>query len=160
MSTTSNMGLTLINSSDLVSPDPINSNFTAVDVLGKDYVTSSGTSGSWWYRKWKSGRAECGIDNRSFGSVSASIVYGNNTGLYCSKDLTFGSYPFTFASVPMVYIAPRTWSGISSVGYYLLHLVAAGSSVSTSPTWRILTNVSGTFSNLYAGIYVCGKVSS
>ena len=53
-----NMGLETINSSDYVSPTPINNNFQKLDALGLDYVVESGRSGEWWYRKWKSGRAE------------------------------------------------------------------------------------------------------
>ena len=59
---TSNMTLEHIDPSDYVSPDVINSNFDKVDKLGVDYVVASGKSGEWWYRKWKSGRLEQGVD--------------------------------------------------------------------------------------------------
>lgn len=52
------ISLTNIAQSDYVSYSPINSNFTALDVLGKDYVIDQGNSGNWYYRKWKSGIAE------------------------------------------------------------------------------------------------------
>jgi hypothetical protein len=55
---TTSISLTNISQSDYVSYTPINSNFTALDVLGKEYVVSQGTSGNWYYRKWKSGIAE------------------------------------------------------------------------------------------------------
>lgn len=160
--TTTNLSLEIIDSSDYVSPDPINNNFEIVDELGTDYVTESGTSGSWWYRKWKSGRAECGIDYKSFGTTSVnSTMFG---GLYKLADTCdFGSYPFTFSSTPMVVITPRYWTK-SNVS---MTFVKYGSSKSTSsaPVFDLLFYTSSsdaptTLGTLYAGIYVCGKVSS
>lgn len=55
---TKNLGLTTIGGSDYVSYETLNKNFEALDVLGADYVTETGTSGMWTYRKWKSGFAE------------------------------------------------------------------------------------------------------
>lgn len=155
-STTDNLSLEIIDSSDYVSPDPINDNFEIVDKLGVDYVTSSGTSGSWWYRKWKSGRAECGIDYKSFGSVTIQTAYGD---LYkANKSFAFGSYPFTFSSTPMVVITPRYWSTDSSIA--LIVKYGNSSSTSTCPKFDIIAVGKRTLSSFYAGVYVCGKVSS
>ena len=66
MSNTTHMNIQLINSSDFVDPSVINNGFQKLDALGIDYVIESGTSGEWWYRKWKSGRADCGIDSHTF----------------------------------------------------------------------------------------------
>ena len=40
-----NMGLVTINSSDFVSPEPINNNFEKLDVLGLDYIVETGNAG-------------------------------------------------------------------------------------------------------------------
>ena len=64
MASTTNLEIEKLNSADYVSVEPINNAFDKLDALGVDYVTESGTSGEWWYRKWKSGRAECGIDQK------------------------------------------------------------------------------------------------
>ena len=83
-----NMGLETIDSSDYVSPTPINNNFQKLDALGLDYVVESGRSGEWWYRKWKSGRAECGIDDKNFGTVSITKAWGS---LFQSGQMSFGA---------------------------------------------------------------------
>lgn len=154
MAKTTNLGMTVINSSDYISPDPINDNFEIVDQLGVDYVTSSGTSGNWWFRKWNSGRAECGIDYLSFGTVSITSEYAENM-FKNATDLKFGAYPFTFSSVPFVVIYPHYFTHGSSV----IVKPNSSSSVSQSPTFTVICedSCSGT---LYCGIYVCGKVSS
>lgn len=97
------MGLELINASDYVSPDPINRNFEKLDVLGTDYVTEQGTSGEWWYRKWKSGRAECGIDSKTFPRQTlVGTQFGDD---WRTPTLSFGAYPFSFSAAPFSIIA-------------------------------------------------------
>lgn len=97
MTNTTNMNIELINSSDYVDPSAINNGFEKLDVLGVDYVTESGTSGEWWYRKWKSGRAECGIDSHTFAD-SAMTEWGS--GWYLTDIYSFPAFPFTFSTVP------------------------------------------------------------
>lgn len=117
MAETSNLGLQKINSSDFVSPDPINNNMDKLDKLGVDYIIEQGKSGEWWYRKWKSGRAECGVDNKHFGA-STLVDMGNIW--QSSENFTFGAYPFAFKSAPFVSITHSmqnsTWYGIISSG--------------------------------------------
>lgn len=91
-----NINFKTINSTDYVSPNTINANFQLVDPLGYDYVTSQGTaaaptdkggaSGTWNFRKWKSGIAEC-WGNFDFASGNYSL----NVNVY---------FPFTFKSRP------------------------------------------------------------
>lgn len=94
------MGLTTILDSDYVSPTPINNNFAKLDVLGNDYVVEKGTSGEWWFRKWKSGRAECGVDSKQFEKQKMETLGTAN--MYRTQYLTFGAYPFSFAIRPYV----------------------------------------------------------
>ena len=67
---TPNMSLALVPTSNFVTPEDFNRNFEKLDALGLDYVTEFGTSGEWWFRKWKSGRAQCGIDYKEFGDAT------------------------------------------------------------------------------------------
>ena len=123
MANTTHLQLQKINSSDFVSPEPINNNMDKLDALGIDYIVQQGTSGEWWYRKWKSGRAECGIDNKNFGSAVLR-PWGN---IFSSYDaFSFGAYPFAFKSAPFVSISP---SSTNNEAFY-----GIASANSTSPT--------------------------
>lgn len=92
------MGLDIINSSDPVSPDPINGNMEKLDKLGTDYVTQVGTSGAWNFRKWKSGRFEATAWLKQQNS-SPDIQVDESTGMRAFQlpyPVTFGSYPSVF----------------------------------------------------------------
>lgn len=59
-----------------------------------DYVTSHGTDGIWYFRKWKSGRAEC------YGTLEVSTAISEQIGsLYYAKVEKVG-YPVTFTNIP------------------------------------------------------------
>ena len=88
MATTTNLGLAKINGSDYVKPDTFNDNYDLIDKLGVDYITASGTSGSWSYRKWKSGLLEC---------------WGRFGGTMSNGKCNFSQqYPFAYANKPVV----------------------------------------------------------
>lgn len=149
-----NMGLETIDSSDYVSPTPINNNFQKLDALGVDYIVEQGTSGEWWYRKWKSGRAECGIDSKSFGdqNMETSSVGGSN--MYRTTDLTFGAYPFSFAARPYVEVS---FEGDTKSSARTAFTAKKNSTSTTmSPTFFVVDWGGGTM-GLVAGIYVCGR---
>lgn len=146
-----NMGLETIDTSDYVSPEPINNNFKKLDVLGLDYVTESGTSGEWWYRKWKSGRAECGIDDKNFGNVAHTNAWG---AMWTSGQLNFGAYPFAFASRPFATIVFNSNTGTEHNSYISL---VSTTSTTTSPKFVLVDPYSNTAQNAHFGIYVCGR---
>lgn len=149
MAITDNLGMTLINSSDYVSPDPINTNFETLDALGLDYITEQGTSGEWWYRKWKSGRAECGIDDKSFGNVAHTTAWGS---MYHSAAMSFGAYPFSFASRPFTSIS------FQNADEHYSYVATGGSNSTTlSPSFYLCDPYSKTANNCHFGIYVCGR---
>lgn len=150
MSATSNLDLTIINSSDYVSPDPINENFKKLDELGLDYVVQTGTSGEWWYRKWKSGRAECGIDEKNFGSVPHTTQW---YGMYLSAALSFGAYPFSFSVAPNAIV---TFHGASNHNSYISFENVSGSTT-LSPSFHLVDPNSGTASDAKFGIFVVGR---
>lgn len=148
---TKNLSLNIVNGSDYVSPDPFNTNFEKLDALGLDYVVESGTSGEWWYRKWKSGRAQCGIDYKEFGEQTLTQwVY---TSLYATNELSFGAYPFAFKSRPFTVVsfendkllaARDSWVNLSN-----------STSTTMSPSFRIV-DASANPCSPACGIYVDG----
>lgn len=146
-----NMGLVSIDSSDYVSPTDINDNFKKLDALGLDYVTASGKSGEWWYRKWKSGRMECGIDDKNFGNVAHTTEW---YGMYTSAQLNFGAYPFAFASRPFATISFQSNTGTEHVSYVSY---VSSTSTTTSPKFVLVDPRSGTANSAHFGIYVCGR---
>ena len=149
-----NLDLEFINASDYVSPDPINNNFEKLDALGKDYVVESGTSGEWWYRKWKSGRLECGIDDKEFSDVSHNIAWG---ALYRSELLNFGSFPFAFESRPWAVVSYNSNSGPIQTAF---PIIQANTSSTQAPSFYLGAVVSGTMTKPHFGIYVSGKYAS
>ena len=146
-----NMGLTDIDPSDYVSPDTINNNFKKLDALGLDYIVESGYSGEWWYRKWKSGRAECGIDYKNFGSVAHTTPWKS---LFISSQRDFGAYPFAFASRPFTSISFESASNGEHDSYISY---VSTNSMTTSPKFVLVDPNSGTADSACFGIYVCGR---
>lgn len=150
MSSTTNMGIELIDSSDYISPDPINNGFSKLDALGVDYIVEQGTSGEWWYRKWNSGRAECGIDNKSFGNVDHNNAWG---GLYTSNHMSWGAYPFAFKSRPFVSISFNSNSTNTHSSFVVYN---STTSTTTAPKFSIADPNTGTANNAYFSINVSG----
>lgn len=147
---TTNLGLDIINSSDYVSPTPINNNMNKLDALGVDYVVAQGKSGEWWYRKWKSGRAECGIDSKQFGEVSwRQTAIG-----YVSSDLSFGAYPFSFVSRPYTSIVFEGDLNYATRGSFCVS--KHSTSTTLSPTFFI-ADWGNQAMRPMCGIYVCGR---
>lgn len=150
MSTTTNLGIELINGSDYISPDPINNGFTTLDKLGVDYIVEDGISGEWWYRKWNSGRAECGIDNKNFGDIDHKSQWG---GMYTSSQMTWGNYPFSFKSRPFVSIS---FNGTSTGGHCSFVAYQSNDSTDTAPKFAIADPNSGTAQGARFSILVSG----
>lgn len=152
-----NMGLATINSSDFVSPDPINDNFEKLDVLGLDYVVEQGTSGEWWYRKWKSGRAECGIDAKQYDTMDLHEGLGNHSEFYFSNSLNLGAYPFAFSSRPFCQI---TYEGDSAHGETNVTFPMLGlhhsTSTTQSPDFWLMDFMPKVGMKPLFGAYVCG----
>jgi hypothetical protein len=155
MATTSNLSIDLLNSSDYVSVDLINNAIEKLDVLGADYVVASGTSGEWWYRKWKSGRAECGIDSKSFAEVQLTS-WGS---LYISQAYTFGAFPseLTFDAKP--YVGIMYLNSTSGAAGGLIHVRAQKSSegLTTSPSFSVVDATQATYGTPTFGCYVVGR---
>lgn len=96
MAKTPNLGINEINGSDYIDYSVFNTVFNTLDALGLDYIVEQGTSGEWWYRKWKSGRAECGIDNKNLGDQE--VIAWN--WLWTSHFVSISNWPVTFLDSP------------------------------------------------------------
>lgn len=153
--TTKNLGLTLTTGSDLVDPvTGFSNNFKKLDELGADYVIEQGKSGEWWYRKWNSGRCECGIDSKTFESKT-SIVWGGH-GYLCGQ-WSFPAYPFAFSQPPFVTIMyryePNGYGGIVHV-----HPASSESNLLTQPPKFSVYDANGphTYTNPKFGLMATG----
>ena len=149
MASTANLGIEKLNSADYVSVDPINEAFEKIDAIASDYVVESGTSGEWWYTKYASGRAFCGIDSKSFGADTMS-AWGS---LYSGGTHTFGAYPaaVTFVSAPNAQISNLTTN-------WLWPCPTANQASSTvSPSFAMISASSYTITDLRCGIFVSGR---
>lgn len=156
MTNTTNMNIELINSSDYVDPSAINNGFEKLDALGIDYVTESGTSGEWWYRKWKSGRAECGIDSHTFPNSNMNSWY---SGWYLTDHYSFPAFPFAFAAVPHSTIMFLHEDGGRMGGF--IHIRGAltdGTFLTNPPRFSIADPLgTGTYTNPKCSIFTTGR---
>lgn len=156
MSTTPRMGIQLINSSDFVDPSVINDGFKKLDVLGIDYVVDSGTSGEWWYRKWKSGRAECGIDSHTF-PTSGPLQWGN-VGWWLTDFYAFPAFPFAFASIPHTSIMFISEDGGALGGIIHIRATHDNSTYRTNPPrFSIADPLKRAYTNPKCSIFTTGR---
>ncbi len=116
-STTPNLKMTKIDSSDYISPDPINDALDVLDGLGLCYVTAVGESGGWKYVKLSNGFAVCAATGT--GTTSAG------TQSYNVKK----TYPFAFSEAPHL-VATGGASGVVSSG--IKHV---GNSTTIADAW-------------------------
>lgn len=153
--TTKNLGLTLTTGSDLVDPvTDFSNNFKKLDALGMDYVIAQGKSGEWWYRKWNSGRVECGIDSKTF-STQTSHKWAE-AGYLCGP-WTFPAYPFTFSSAPFVTILYR-YEQNGYGGLIHIHPASDEKNLLTQPPSFSVFDAGGphTYTNPRFGLYATG----
>lgn len=153
--TTTNLGLNIALGADKVNPvEAFTRNFETIDKLGVDYVTKTGTSGEWWYRIWKSGRAECGIDTKTF-ETKTSVGWGS---MWLADNFSFGvNYPLTFSAPPFVTVLFR----YEQNGYGgIVHIKPASSEskLTTTPPEFAVADANGphTYTNPKFGIYATG----
>lgn len=67
------------------------------------YITSSGTSGNWTYRKWSNGIAEC------WGVQKFTVNFQSSNGIYYDSDNGRATFPFTFKKLPTVVGGSSEW---------------------------------------------------
>lgn len=143
---TTNLGLETILPSDPVSPDPINGNMEKLDALGLDYVVAQGTSGSWRYRRWKSGTYEC-WGRYSQQSVSPTVQQDDTNGL-ASFSMT---YPVTFVAVPVCLVTARVDGRPQCAVTYVEHGTSAA-------TWYVGWMQWDAGADVECNVYAIGRV--
>lgn len=117
-----------------------------------DYVIAQGISGSWRYRKWASGIAEC-WGWTGWKTVDVTTAWG---GVYVAENSTSNfigalTYPFEMSSI-YYFATPEIQNG----DYWLLTAASNGSST-TTPYWQAARGASKSGLNIGANIYVCGR---
>ena len=92
------------NSQINLEADNININSTPIT----DFVVAEGTSNSWHYRKWNSGKAECWCRVVTSGFTSGWVAHGNNYVKLFEKPLPFTGKQFISAQVSTDYYGYAT----------------------------------------------------
>lgn len=155
MSQTKNLNLEKFAGGDYIDYADINQNYDRIDALGLDYIVDQGTSGNWWYRRWNSGRAECGVDSQTFSSSSMS----NWGSLFISNTWSFGAYPFSFSSPPCVSINYLGDDGGSYGGFIHIRARNYASITTRSPNFSVVdaVKIDKGYVNPKFCIYVTGR---
>ena len=111
---------------------------------------SMGSNGTWYWRKWASGRAEC-YGARNYGNVGVSTTWG---GLYRSESFAQDLPDDLFVSTPEVIdIAMRT----ANYGGWIAQHEATTPSKTTTGGFIVVRPASATLSQVYIGFNVIGK---
>lgn len=158
---TNNLSLHIIDESEYIEPDPINENFKKVDAAFADYVVEQGTKGEWWYRKWNSGRLECGVDAHNFGTYTTSTNWGSAQGIYVGDALTFGVFPVAFMEIPFytVSLVKSDYPGMAGwigMGGGTNPNISSVSKTNSGYFYYANPNKT-TFNNMYCSCYATGR---
>lgn len=116
----------------------VNGKALSLDIADADYVIEQGTSSSWTYRKWKSGKVEAW---RSYSFSSASWSVWASPIRYMDKSISFPSGLFSRA--------PLTVATSDSNQYWVVNCYATSA---TAGTLRLAT-VASSAMETYVGIY-------
>jgi len=143
-----------IDPSDYLDPGVFNANANLIDTLGFDYIVEGGYNGEWWFRKWKSGRAECGIDSKQFGQVSLHGWGTSESGLYATSQFNFGAYPITFSKRPHTNIMFEQDSSNAFRGSMVV--MFNNNSTTASPSFEIVDPLNVVMKPL-CSIFVAGR---
>ncbi len=100
--------------SENLSREVHNRMIRAINTLGLCYVTETGTSGAWYWRKWSDGRVDAWM------RVNASVTTDIPSGSGWRSTNTPYSFPVQFAEPPMVTCSPVSgsntlWASLNSV---------------------------------------------
>lgn len=120
--------------------------YKAIEAFGVDYVIEEGTSGSWRYRKWKSGRLEqwrrADTGTYTINQANGALYVGNWYPL--TYPIEFYDYPSVTANASLdttayviltqldaghkdkVYVRCVATSSVSGISLFSLHIHAVG----------------------------------
>ena len=110
------------------------------------YVTATGTSGGWTYRKWSNGTCEC------WATVNYSANVNGSWGSANYIEVPAKSLPFTFSAIPTVIVAPKYGDKTVFLGQ-----ASTNATKSTTPKYVFLRMTSATVS-VYFDFYVIGTI--
>lgn len=114
-------------------------------------TASMGSNGTWYWRKWKSGRAECwGV--RNYGNMGISTAWGS---LYTSEAFTQSLPSGLFSGAP-IYIDISIRQSTSYSGWVIGSASSAPTATSTG-SFKIARGESGTAQQVYLGFNIIGK---
>ncbi len=121
-----------------------------VDFIVEQGTASMGTNGTWYWSKWKSGKAECyGV--RNYGNMAVSTAWG---GLYRSESFNQSLPSGLFNAVPAV--INIEYRGSNYGGWIAKH-EATAPSATNSGGFIVVRPASATLSQAYIGFHVIGR---
>lgn len=123
--------------------------------VATDYIVNSGTAsmgsnGTWYWRKWSSGRADC-YGARNYGNMAVTTTWG---GLYRSEAFSQALPSGLFVSTPEV--IDIVYRGTNYGGWVARHESSSASS-SNSGGFIIVRPASATLNQAYIGFNVIGR---
>lgn len=118
------------------------------DAVIETGTASMGSNGTWYWSKWKSGKAECyGI--RNFGNMGVSNAWG---GVYYSVDVFNQPLPEIFTEAPMVSI---NLQGNSTGSAWIAK--SSAPTATNSGNFVVCRGSAGTLSQVYINFNVIGR---
>ena len=114
-------------------------------------TTAMGTNGTWYWRKWKSGRAECyGV--RNYGNMGISATWGS---LFTSETFTQSLPSGLFSMIPH-YIGIEFFTS-DSHGGWIMHTATPSPQTSATGGFKVVRAESGTAQQVYISFNVKGR---
>ena len=110
-----------------------------------------GTNGTWYWRKWKSGRAEC-YGCRNYGTMAVTTAWGN---LYRSATFTQSLPSGLFTAVPEV--IDISYRGGSGSGGWIANHENSAPSASVTGSFILVRPASATLSSSYLSFNIIGR---
>ena len=127
----------------------------AADRVIETGTEAMGTNGTWYWRKWASGKAEC-YGKRNYGNMGVSTAWGN---WYSSADFNQSLPSGLFADVPEVIqinIVGTNKGALIMQGYSLDDNTPAATA-NTTGSFCVIRAGSATLSQVYLGFNVIGR---
>ena len=125
--------------------------YPLADYVIEEDTKEMGSNGTWYWRKWKSGRAEC-CGCRNFGAMSVTIAWG---GLYRSSTFTQSFPSGLFVATPEV--IDISFRGGSNYGGWIVNHEYSAPTASATGSFIMVRPASTTLENSYISFNVIGR---
>ena len=113
--------------------------------------SAMGTNGTWYWRKWKNGRAEC-YGCRNFGNMAATTAWG---GLYRSSTFTQDLPSSLFVATPEV--IDISFRSTGNYGGWIIRHEESAPSASNTGSFAVVRPASATISQAYISFNIIGR---